>query len=54
MQRKHAIVKEMKEQFESEGNLFVWENLMAESVSDQSLYDPEKTPMRRYLYIVKR
>ena len=53
MQRKHAIVKEIKEKFESEGNLFVWENLMMESVSDQSPYDPEKTPMRRYLYIVK-
>ena len=54
MQYKHAIVKEMKEKFESEGNLFVWENLKMESVSDQSPFDPEKTPMRRYLYIVKR
>ena len=53
MQRKHDIAKKMKEKFESEGNLFVWENLMMESVSDQSLYNPEKTPMRRYLYIVK-
>ena len=53
MQRKHTIAKEMKEKFESEGNLFVWENLMMESVSDQSPYDPEKTVMRRYLYIVK-
>jgi SAM-dependent methyltransferase len=54
MQRKHAIVKEMKEKFDSEGNLFVWENLMMESVSDQSPYNPGKTPMRRYLYIVKQ
>ena len=54
MQYKHAIVKEMKEKFETEGNLFVWENLKMESVSDQSPFDPEKTPMRRYLYIVKR
>jgi len=54
MQHKHMIVKEMKQKFESEENLFVWENLMMESVSDQSPYDPEKTPMRRYLYIIKR
>ncbi|MBN2076180.1 MAG: methyltransferase domain-containing protein [Dehalococcoidales bacterium] len=54
MQRKHIITKEMKGKFESEGNLFIWENLMMESVSDQSPYNPEKTPMRRYLYIVKR
>ncbi|UCC16492.1 MAG: methyltransferase domain-containing protein [Dehalococcoidales bacterium] len=53
MQRKHVVVKEMKEKFESEGNLFVWENLMLESVSDHYPYDPEKTSMRRYLYIVK-
>ncbi|UCD08302.1 MAG: class I SAM-dependent methyltransferase [Dehalococcoidales bacterium] len=52
MQYKHTVAKEMKEQFESEGNLFVWDNLMMESVSDQSSYDPRKTPMRRYLYIV--
>ena len=52
MQRKHISAKEMKAQFVSEGNLFVWENLMMESVSDKSPYDPEKTPMRRYLYII--
>lgn len=53
MQQKHAIVNKMKEKFELEGNLFVWENLMMESVADQSPYDSEKTPMRRYLYIIK-
>ena len=53
MQQKHVMAKEMKEKFESEGNLFVWENLMMESVSDQFHYDPDKTPMRRYLYTVK-
>jgi SAM-dependent methyltransferase len=52
MQSKHIITKDMKKKFESEGNLFIWENLMMESVSDQSPYDPGKTPMRRYLYIV--
>jgi 2-polyprenyl-3-methyl-5-hydroxy-6-metoxy-1,4-benzoquinol methylase len=52
MQRKHTIAKEMREKFESEGNLFVWENLMVESISDQFPYDPENTPMRRYLYII--
>jgi hypothetical protein len=42
----------MKGKFESEGNMFVWENLVMESVSDQSPYDPENTPMRRFLYII--
>ncbi|MFC1948089.1 class I SAM-dependent methyltransferase [Chloroflexota bacterium] len=54
MKLKHTIAKEMKGKFESEGNLFVWENLMIESVSDQSPYDPEKTVMKRYLYVVER
>lgn len=53
MQYKNAIVKEMKKKFESEGNLFVWENLIMESVSDQLPYNPENTPMRRYLYVVR-
>ena len=53
MQYKHDIAKKMKEKYESEGNLFVWENLMMESVADKSSYDPEKTSMRRYLYIIK-
>ncbi len=54
MQHKHTIAKKMKENFELEGNLFVWENLMMESVSEKFPYDPEETAMRRYLYIVKR
>jgi SAM-dependent methyltransferase len=52
MQLKYDIAKKLKEKFESEGNLFVWENLMMESVGDQSPYNPEKIPMRRYLYII--
>jgi SAM-dependent methyltransferase len=52
IQRKHVIVKEMKERFELEGNLSVWENLMMESIDNQSPYNPESTSMRRYLYII--
>lgn len=51
-QLKHNVVSEMQRAFEEEGNTFIWQNLMAESVSSSDPYDPAASPMRRYLYDV--
>lgn len=52
-QLKYTVASEMQEAFEIEGNSFVWENIMRESIHNQEAYDPTVSPMRRYLYIVK-
>ena len=52
-QLKNTVASEMREAFEAEGNSFVWENLMMESISIREAYDLTVSPMRRYLYIVK-
>lgn len=52
-QLKHRVVSEMRENFELEGNTFIWENLIMESISSKEPYDPEVTSMKRYLYIAK-
>jgi hypothetical protein len=51
-QLKHTIASEMREMFEVEGNLFIWENIMMESISNREVYNPIASPMKRYLYIV--
>jgi SAM-dependent methyltransferase len=51
-QLKHTVASEMREAFEAEGNLFVWKNLMMESIPNREAYDPTVSQMRRYLYIV--
>lgn len=52
-QLKYRVVSEMREKFDLEGNTFIWENLIMESISSQEPYDLEVTSMKRYLYIVK-
>jgi hypothetical protein len=52
LQKKHQVALEMKADFEAEGNGFIWENLMAESIEEPSPFDPIKHP-QRYLYHVK-
>ena len=54
MQLKHRIAGDLKESFEEEGNAFIWKNLMAESVASTDPYDPTRTSIRRYLYIVSK
>jgi ubiquinone/menaquinone biosynthesis C-methylase UbiE len=54
MQLKHRVVSVMQKAFEDEGNTFIWENLMRESIASPEPYNPEISSMRRYLYHVKR
>ena len=53
-QRKHRVASEMRHAFEREGNLFIWENQMAESVKDPGPYDPSRHGGSRHLYIARR
>ncbi len=52
-QLKYTVASEMREAFEIEGNLFIWENIIRESIPNREAYDPTTSQMRRYLYIVK-
>lgn len=52
---KHRVAKELQKAFKSEGNAFVWENLITESFADlNSLGIMDVNPKARYLYIVKK
>jgi ubiquinone/menaquinone biosynthesis C-methylase UbiE len=52
---KHRVAKELQKTFESEGNVFIWENIMAESFADLSSFSKtDFNPKARYLYIVKK
>lgn len=51
-QLKYKIVSELREAFEEEGNTFIWQNLITESVSSLAPYDPATSSIRRYLYYV--
>ena len=53
-QRKHRVASEMRSAFEREGNLFIWENQMAESIKDAGPYDPAKHSTSRHLYLARR
>lgn len=54
LQLKHRIAWELKEIFEAEGNGFIAENLLAESLDNAAPYDPEEWEMSRYLYHVRK
>ncbi len=54
LRRKHEVISQMRDAFECEGTLFVWENLVTESFDDQTPYDPNHEHMRRYLYVAQR
>ncbi len=52
---KHSVAIELQKDFETEGNAFVWKNLMAESFADLSSSNKiDFNPKIRYLYIVKK
>ena len=52
---KHKVANELEQAFMSEGNAFVWQNLMAESFADLNFPEqPGFNPKTRYLYIVKK
>jgi ubiquinone/menaquinone biosynthesis C-methylase UbiE len=54
LQVKNRIAQELEDAFRVEGNTFIWENLMAESVASAEPYDPERCKARRYLHIVTK
>jgi len=52
LQRKRSVAAGLRADFESEGNRFIWENILAESLDDTTPYDPAHSPRPRYLYSV--
>jgi len=53
MQLKHQIASGMQKAFEDEGNTFIWENLMTESIANTEPYNSNVSSLKRYLYHVK-
>jgi ubiquinone/menaquinone biosynthesis C-methylase UbiE len=53
LQLKHRVAQEMKEAFAEEGNGFIAENLLTESLDSPEPYDPGVWQITRYLYHVK-
>jgi len=53
-QLKHSVVSEMRKAFEDEGNTFIWENLMEESVASPEPYNRDTSSISRYLYHVRK
>ncbi len=54
MQKKHLIAKELKEEFEAEGNLFLFESIAVLSIADDRPFDEQSCRMRRYLYGIQK
>lgn len=54
MQLKHRVASGMLKAFEDEGNTFIWENLVRESIASPSPYNRDTSSTSRYLYHVKR
>jgi len=54
MQLKHRVANEMRKSFEDEGNTFIWENLMRESISSSEPYNRDTSSASRYLYHVRQ
>jgi 2-polyprenyl-3-methyl-5-hydroxy-6-metoxy-1,4-benzoquinol methylase len=52
LQLKRRAGAELRDDFKSEGNVFIWENIMAESVDDTIPFDPADCSRPRYLYRV--
>ncbi len=53
LQHKHRTAKALQAEFEAEGNRFIWENLMTESVASDAPFDAHNPPVRRYLYHIR-
>jgi 2-polyprenyl-3-methyl-5-hydroxy-6-metoxy-1,4-benzoquinol methylase len=54
LQRKHSVAAEMKEDFELEGNEFIWQVIMAESLDSTVPYRPPCPSRPRSFYRVRR
>jgi hypothetical protein len=54
MRLKHRVASEMQKAFEDEGNTFIWENLMTESVDSPEPYNRDTSSTARYLYHVRK
>jgi SAM-dependent methyltransferase len=52
LQMKRRGGTELRQDFEAEGNQFIWENIMAESIDDTVSYDAARCSRPRYLYRV--
>jgi len=52
LQLKRRVAKALRKAFESEGHLFIWESIMAESLDETLNYDPATCSRPRYLYRV--
>jgi 2-polyprenyl-3-methyl-5-hydroxy-6-metoxy-1,4-benzoquinol methylase len=50
LQLKRRVATGLRKDFEAEGNRFIWENVMAESLDDTNSYDPANCSRPRYLY----
>ena len=53
LQLKHRVAGELQESFAAEGNTFIWENLMTESVVGTAPYDPVNHTTPRFLCHIK-
>jgi len=53
MQRKRQLAEAMRADFETEGRLFLYNHLIAESESNPAPHDPQTSTMSRYLYQVQ-
>lgn len=52
LQLKRRVAKDLRNAFEAEGHLFIWKNIMAESLDETIAYDPATCSRPRYLYHV--
>ncbi|MCW4037510.1 MAG: class I SAM-dependent methyltransferase [Candidatus Bathyarchaeota archaeon] len=50
LQLKRRVATGLRKDFEAEGNRFIWENIMAESLDDANSYDSANCSRPRYLY----
>lgn len=50
LQLKHRVAAELKDAFEAEGNGFICDNLLTESVASDAPFDAVHSGVRRYLY----
>ena len=53
MRKKRVIAENLKKQFETEDNLFLYENIMMESVDKDICFEDFKTRYARYCYFIK-
>ena len=54
MQLKQRVASELQNAFEKEGNTFIWENIMRESLPGSEPYDQAIHKTSRYLYIARK